>query len=127
MDTSLVIAVVTTVGGLVGALVAILKYKPEVTKIIVDSATDVIVVQKDALEGLRTQMAELERRMTTQLAEAEEARRVAEEARRVAEEALAHEQRRNQELEHRVETLEAEVAELRGESAVRRTRPPKRP
>lgn len=100
-------------GGFVGGIVALVKLKPEGDQILVSSAKDVVLIQRDALEELRTQMAELERRLSEQLEAAGVARAQAEKARAAAEAALAEANHEKRHLLDRVAALEGEVAELR--------------
>lgn len=80
-------------GSLIGGIVALLKLKPEGDQIVVSSAKDVVLIQAGALDRLRTEMSEMERRFTQQ-----EQRNL---------EALKACERREAELRTRVEALEA--------------------
>lgn len=124
----------TLIVAAIGAAVAWRKLKPETTQIVVSAASDVVVIQADYIkradERARQQderMADMERRLTTQLEVAEAARKAAEtallacnEERRAVAALYEQERQRNielererQELRSRIEALEAEVAKLR--------------
>jgi len=123
------------VAGVVGAVVAFRKVRPESDQIVVSAAKDVVVIQKGLVDDLRRQMDEqrrqledLEARFSERLDRAEQARRTAEtalaecqRARQVIEKDYRAEKARNVELCERVEALEAEVAALK---AVNRDRTP---
>ncbi len=130
MDSDLLSTLVVVIlgGGFVGAIVAIVKLKPEGDQILVSSAKDVVLIQKGALDDLRREreedrkrMEDIEARMITQLEASELARRLAETALADAKREQAQmtrlyeaEQRRNADLTRRVAHLEAEVDKLRG-------------
>lgn len=115
------LAAVVLGGGFLSGIVALVKLKPEGAQILVSSAKDVVLIQQGALDDLREQMGELEKRLGAQLGVANEAREAAEsalrecrnEAGRVAAE-HEKERARNEALTARVAALEAEIADLRG-------------
>lgn len=123
MDTATLLTGLATLilgGGFVGGIVALVKLKPEGDQILVNSAKDVVLIQKGALDDLRRQMTEIEARFEERLDRAEQARWTAEtalaECHRAREVLLVEyeeEKARNEELCERVAALEAEVAKLR--------------
>lgn len=131
MNATTILTTVATLilgGGFVGGIVALVKLKPEGDQILVNSAKDVVLIQKGALDDLRRQMADIETRFSERLDKAEQARWAAETALRECRRArdllqaeYDEEKTRNAEHAARIEALEAEVAELR---EVNRNRPP---
>jgi predicted nucleic acid-binding Zn-ribbon protein len=112
---SLLIVLVSTIlgGGFLGGVVAYRKLKPETDQIIVSSAKDVVVIQRETLEEMRKDRADDRQRM-----DEIEARFTAQAKTAAAALAECHAEREefrsdNAELRNRIEHLEAELAQMR--------------
>lgn len=66
-DNTVLVAAITAVssGGLVGAIATFIKVRPEAGQILIKSATDVVVIQRDAMTDLRTRLASVEQERDT--------------------------------------------------------------
>lgn len=96
-------------GGIVGAVVAIIKLRPEAGQIVVQSAEGAVIVQSGVIATLRAEVERLQERVT--------------EIETIAETAEARTQQlesENRYLRTRVGHLESENIELRGEIAILR-------
>lgn len=114
--------VVALFGG--GGLAALLRLRGDTSRIVVDAAKDVVVIQRGAIESLQAQIEALTSRIAAVEARATEAeaRAIAAEQRAAAAELRAEQAethrdlllRANAELQKRLEHLEAEVRRLGG-------------
>lgn len=110
MDTAAVITLVGTlvgVGGISGAIVAIVKLRPEAGQIVVRSAEGAVIIQASVIDTLQDEV----QRLTERLSQVEETARVAHVE---AEEMKAE----NAYLKRRVGLLEAENIELREQVSI---------
>lgn len=118
----LIAAIVALFGG--GGLAALLRLRGDTSRIVVDAAKDVVVIQRGAIEDLKAQIEGLTARMAAvELRATEaEARAIAAEQRAAAAELRAEQAethrdlllRANAELQARLEHLETEVRRLGG-------------
>lgn len=62
MSDAIVVSVISVVlgGGLIGGIVAFIKVRPESSQILVNTARDVVLIQRDAMTDLQQRLTDVE-------------------------------------------------------------------